>query len=69
MSRHIHINEMDARHAGAGNYPFKPVFEALAHRGYQRWVSLEVFDFTAGSEKIANDSLRYVESILETVNP
>ena len=60
--RHVHINEMDGRHPGTGGYDFKPVFAALERLGYSRWVSLEVFDFSAGAEKIAGDSLRYVES-------
>ena len=67
LIRHVHINEMDGRHPGTGNYAFKLVFDILARRGYQRWVSLEVFDFTAGAETIANESLRYIESILEGV--
>ena len=60
--RHVHVNEMDGRHPGTGSYDFKPVLEVLRRRAYHGWISLEVFDFTAGAEKIANDSLRYVES-------
>lgn len=60
--RHVHINEMDGRHPGTGNYDFKPVFATLERLGYSHWVSLEVFDFSAGAEKIATDSLRYVEA-------
>jgi sugar phosphate isomerase/epimerase len=60
--RHVHINEMDGRHPGTGNYDFKPVLQTLARRNYQGWVSLEVFDFKAGAETIANESLRYIES-------
>jgi len=61
LIRHVHINEMDGRHPGTGGYNFKPVFGALARRGYAHWVSLEVFDFTPGPEKIATDSLRFIE--------
>jgi len=64
LIRHIHINEMDGRHPGAGDYDFRPIFETLARRNYSGWVSLEVFDFSAGAEAIANDSLRYVEKVL-----
>lgn len=60
--RHIHVNERDGRHPGTGYYDFKPVLEVLRRRAYHGWVSLEVFDFTAGAEKIANDSLRYLEA-------
>jgi D-psicose/D-tagatose/L-ribulose 3-epimerase len=61
LIRHVHINEMDGRHPGTGNYDFRPVFDVLARRGYRHWISLEVFDFTPGPERIAEDSLRYIE--------
>lgn len=68
LIRHVHINEMDGRHPGTGNYDFKPIFETVARRNFAGWVSLEVFDFSAGAEKIANDSLRYVESVLASMS-
>ncbi len=60
--RHVHVNEMDGKHPGAGNYDFKPVFTALKRHNYAGWISLEAFDFTPGGQRIANDSLRYLES-------
>ncbi|SPF48451.1 Xylose isomerase domain protein TIM barrel [Candidatus Sulfopaludibacter sp. SbA4] len=60
--RHVHVNELDGRHCGAGNYDFKPVFEVLQRRNYAGWVSLEAFDFTPGAERLANESLRHLES-------
>ncbi len=65
LIRHIHVNEMDGRHPGTGDYDFKPVFEVLRRRGYQGWISLEAFDFKPGAEKIASESLRYIEGELE----
>ncbi len=61
LIRHVHINEVDGRHPGTGNYDFKPVLDVLRRREYRHWVSLEAFDFTPGSETIANDSLRFIE--------
>lgn len=61
LIRHVHINELDGRHPGTGDYDFKPVLEVLGRRDYRHWVSLEAFDFTPGPEIIANDSLRYIE--------
>lgn len=60
--RHVHVNEMDGRHPGAGSHDFRPVLAALRRRGYSAWISLEVFDFKPGAEKIAHDSLRFLES-------
>jgi D-psicose/D-tagatose/L-ribulose 3-epimerase len=61
LIRHVHVNELNGSHCGAGNYDFKPVFEVLRRRGYAGWISLEAFDFTAGAENIANGSLRHLE--------
>jgi D-psicose/D-tagatose/L-ribulose 3-epimerase len=60
--RHFHVNEMDGRHPGTGNYDFRPVLEVLKKRNYTGWVSLEAFDFTPGAERLASESLRYLES-------
>jgi sugar phosphate isomerase/epimerase len=60
--RHVHVNELDGRHCGTGDYDFKPVLETLRRRGYTGWVSLEAFDFTPGADVLANESLRYLES-------
>jgi D-psicose/D-tagatose/L-ribulose 3-epimerase len=63
--RHVHVNEMDGRHPGAGTYDFKPVLDTLRRRNYQHWVSMEAFDFTPGAEKLATDSLRFLENEIE----
>ena len=67
LIRHIHVNEMDGRHPGTGDYDFKPVFEVLRRRGYHGWISLEAFDFKPGAEKIASESLRYIKGELEKI--
>ena len=49
---------------GWEDYPDEPlpydgsVLHALERHGYQRWVSVEVFDFSAGGDAIAKESLR-----------
>jgi sugar phosphate isomerase/epimerase len=62
LIRHVHVNELDGRHCGWGDYDYKPVLDMLRRRNYQGWVSLEAFDFTPGAEKLANESLRHLES-------
>jgi len=59
---HVHVNEMDGKHCGRGDYDFKPVLRVLKRLNYQGWVSLEAFDFTFNAGVIANESLRYLES-------
>lgn len=61
LIRHVHVNEMDGRHPGTADYDFKSIFETLRRLQYQHWISLEAFDFTPGAEKIAAESLRFIE--------
>ncbi len=58
--RHVHVNEMDGTQPGTGGYNFRPVLETLARKNYAGWVSLEVFDFSPGPERIAAESLEYL---------
>lgn len=62
LIRHVHVNEMDGKHPGTGDYDFKPVLDVLRRNKYAGWVSLEAFDFTPGAERIATESLRHLES-------
>ncbi|HTM49003.1 MAG TPA: sugar phosphate isomerase/epimerase family protein [Bryobacteraceae bacterium] len=62
LIRHVHVNEMDGGYCGTGDYDFRPLLSTLRRLDYQGWVSLEAFDFKPGAEKIANDSLRYLEA-------
>ena len=64
LIRHVHVNELDGRHCGAGTYDFAPIFEVLARRGYRGWISLEAFDFTPGPERLARESLHHLESCI-----
>ncbi len=65
--RHIHVNELDGRHPGAGSYDFKPLLRKLRELGYRRWVSLEVFDFKPGAAQIAAESLQFLKSEIEQI--
>lgn len=62
LIRHVHVNELDGKHCGAGGYDFKPVLDVLRRRNYNGWVSLEAFDFTPGAEALVNASLRHLEA-------
>jgi D-psicose/D-tagatose/L-ribulose 3-epimerase len=59
--RHVHVNELDGKHCGAGTYDYKPVLETLRRREYRGWISLEAFDFTPGPERLVEESLRHLE--------
>jgi sugar phosphate isomerase/epimerase len=63
--RHVHVQEMDGKHLGTGNAveTFVPGFQALKDRRYERWVSLEAFDFAPGGKRIAEESMAVLERI------
>ena len=60
--KHVHINETDGRHPGTGDFPFDRVLAALRKVEYRGWVSLEVFNFEAGGESIARETVRFIRS-------
>ncbi len=63
MIKHVHINEMDGRWPGTGKSDYLPLFKTLNDRQYNGWVSLEVFDFKMGAEKIGKEAMQYMKSI------
>jgi sugar phosphate isomerase/epimerase len=63
LIRHVHINEMDGRHPSTGNYDFRPVLRVLREKKYRGWVSLEVFDFKLGAERIAREAMEYLRKL------
>ncbi len=62
---HVHVMEMDGKYLGTGNgvNDYVAAFQYLKDIGYDKWVSLEVFDFTPGGKKIANESMKVLKQI------
>jgi sugar phosphate isomerase/epimerase len=63
--RHVHVNEIDGRHPGTGNYDFVSVFRKLNQLNYQGWISMEAFDFSPGAEVLAAESIQYLNRRIE----
>jgi sugar phosphate isomerase/epimerase len=62
LIRHVHVNEMDGRHPGTGDYDFVRIFRALKRLGYKGWISLEAFDFEIGGDRIAAETIEYLKA-------
>lgn len=64
--RHVHLNELDGKRPGAGNFPFPIVLRTLKELSYQGWLSVEVFDFQPDGETVASRTMEYLNRIQPT---
>jgi len=62
---HVHVQEMDGKYLGTGNAvnDFVKGFQVLKDLRFDRWVSLEVFDFSPGGKVIAEESMKVLKQI------
>ena len=54
---HVHVQDADGRGPGLGATDFGPILRALTDSGYDRWVSVEVFEDSPGIEETARRSI------------
>ena len=62
---HVHIQEMDGQYLGTSTAAddFLETFQVLKDLNYDKWISLEVFDFSPGGKTIAQESMRVMKEM------
>jgi sugar phosphate isomerase/epimerase len=61
--KHFHVNDPNLLGPGMGETRFEPIIAALREANYDGYLSVEVFDFKPGAEKIAHESIRYLKKV------
>jgi sugar phosphate isomerase/epimerase len=61
---HFHANDPNRQGPDFGQLDFVPIFQALHDVEYGNWVSVEVFDFSPGPQRLARESINYMKQCL-----
>jgi sugar phosphate isomerase/epimerase len=61
---HFHVNDANLLGPGMGDTAYEPIIAALRAAGYDGWLSVETFDKRYGAERIAKESMAYLQKMI-----
>jgi sugar phosphate isomerase/epimerase len=59
---HFHANDPNLQGPGFGDLDFVPIMRALLDIRFGGWVSVEVFDYSPGVERLARESIKHMQT-------